>query len=185
MGRLRRPPGRFRRHTEVGSAAVATLAVQFYDVVVWLHVSAVVVAFGPTFAYGIYIAMTVGKHPRSVPAVLEAQNAVNAGLVTIGGVVVLLSGLYLAADGDSFDEVFVGVGIVSIIVLLGLVHGFFLPHDRRALAAARRDIEAARGTEVEFGEEFKRAQSASARMGPVAGLIVILTIYFMAAKPFL
>ena len=35
---------------------MTTLAVQFYDVIVWLHVSAVVVAFGPTFAYGIYFA---------------------------------------------------------------------------------------------------------------------------------
>ncbi len=164
---------------------MTTLAVQFYDVVVWLHVSAVVVAFGPTFAFGIYVAMTASKHPRSIPAVLEAQNAINKGLVTIGGIVVLLSGLYLAADGDVFDEVFVGVGIVSIIVLLGLVHGFFLPHDRRALAAAERDIEAAGTGEVKLGDDFNRAQTASARMGPIAGLIVILTIYFMAAKPFL
>jgi hypothetical protein len=164
---------------------VTTLAVQFYDVVVWIHVSAVVVAFGPTFAFGIYLAMTANKHPRSIPAVLEAQNAINRGLVTIGGIVVLVSGLYLAADGNSFDEVFVGVGIVSIIVLLGLVHGFFLPHDRRALAAARRDIEATGAGEVRFGEEFNRASTASARMGPIAGLIVILTIYVMAAKPFL
>jgi hypothetical protein len=36
-----------------------------------------------------------------------------------------------------------------------------------------------------LGEEFNRASVASARMGPVAGLIVVLTIYFMAAKPFL
>lgn len=164
---------------------MTTLAVQFYDVVVWLHVSAVVVAFGPTFAFGIYLAMTANKHPRSIPAVLEAQNAINMGLVTIGGIVVLVSGLYLAADGDVFDEVFVGVGIVAIIALLGLVHGFFLPHDRRALAAAKRDIEAAGTGEVEFGDDFNRAQIASARMGPIAGLIVILVIYFMAAKPFL
>lgn len=164
---------------------MTTLAVQFYDVVVWLHVSAVVVAFGPTFAFGIYLAMTANRHPRSIPAVLEAQNAVNMSLVTIGGIVVLLSGLYLAADGDVFDEVFVGAGIVAIIVLLGLVHGFFLPHDRRALAAAKRDIEAAGTGEVKFGDDFTRAQTASARMGPIAGLIVILAIYFMAAKPFL
>jgi hypothetical protein len=53
------------------------------------------------------------------------------------------------------------------------------------LAAAKRDIEAAGEGEVEFGEEFNRASAAGARVGPIAGLIVILTIYFMAAKPFL
>ena len=164
---------------------MTTLAVTFYDVVVWLHISAVVIAFGPTFAFGIYMALTAKNHPRSMPAALEAQNAVSFGMVTGGGIVVLLSGLYLAADGDSFDEVFVGVGIVAILVLLGLTHGFFLPNDRRALAAAKRDIEAAGDGKVEFGEEFSRATAASAKVGPIAGLIVILTIYFMTAKPFL
>lgn len=164
---------------------MTTLAVSFYDVVVWLHISAVVIAFGPTFAFGIYMALTAKNHPRSLPAAIEAQNVVNLGMVTGGGVVVLLSGLYLAADGDWFDEVFVAVGIIATIVLLGLVHGVFLPHDRRALAAAKRDIDAAGDGKVEFGEEFNRATAVSARVGPIAGLIVILTIYFMTAKPFL
>jgi uncharacterized membrane protein len=164
---------------------MTTLAVQFYDVIVWLHVTAVVFAFGPTFAFALYLTMTAKNHPRSMPAVLEAQNAINLYMITIGGLVVLVTGLYLAADGDWFDEVFVGVGIVAIVVLLGLVHGFFLPHDRRALDAARRDIDAAGSGDVEFGEDFHRASAASARMGTIAGLIVILTIYFMVAKPFL
>jgi hypothetical protein len=164
---------------------MTTLAVTFYDVVVWFHISAVVVAFGPTFAFGIYMAATQRNHPRSIPAVLEAQNTISLTLVTWGAVAVLVSGLYLAADGNWFDEVFVGFGILALIVLLGLVHGFFVPHDRRALAAAKRDIDSAGSGDVKFGEEYNRATAASARMGPVAGLLVIITIYFMAAKPFL
>lgn len=164
---------------------MTTLAVQFYDVIVWLHVSAVVVAFGPTFAFGIYLAMTARNHPRSIPAVLEAQNVVSRMMVTIGAVLVLVTGIYLTADRWDFGYFFVTWSLIAIIVLLGLTHGFFLPHDRRALAAAKRDIEAAGSGEVEFGEEFSRETAASARMGPIAGLIVILTIYVMAAKPFL
>lgn len=162
-----------------------TPAVTFYGVVLWLHITAVVIAFGATFAFGIYIALATAKHPRSVPAVLEAQTLISRTFVTIGGILILVTGLYLAADADQFDEFYVAWGIVAIVVLLGLVHGFFLPHDRRALEAARRDIEASPGEKVEFGEEFNRASAASARMGPIAGLIVILTIYVMAAKPFL
>jgi hypothetical protein len=164
---------------------MTTLAVQFYDVIVWLHVSAVVLAFGPTFAYGIYLATAGRSHPRSIPAIIEAQNLINRTMVTIGAVVVLVTGIYLAADRWDFGYFFVTWGLVAIIVLLGLVHGFFLPHDRRALAAAKRDIGAAGAGEVEFGEEFARESGASARMGPIAGLIVILTIYVMVAKPFL
>ena len=164
---------------------MTTLAVEFYDVIVWLHVSSVVVAFGPTFAFGIYLAMTARNHPRSIPAVIEAQNVVTRTMVTIGGLLVLVTGIYLTADRWDFGYFFVTWGLIAIIVLLGLAHGFFLPHDRRALAAAKRDIEAAGGGEVEFGDEFNRETAASARMGPIAGLIVILTIYVMAAKPFL
>ncbi|MGH2986982.1 MAG: DUF2269 family protein [Solirubrobacterales bacterium] len=166
---------------------MTTLAVTFYDVIVWLHVTSVVIAFGPTFAFGIYLAMTARDHPRSIPAVIEAQGVVTRTMVTIGGVLILLTGLYLVLDSPTsgFSDFFVGWGIVAILVLLGLAHGFFLPHDRRALAAAKRDIEAAGPGEVEFGEEFNRESGASARMGPIAGLIVILTIYVMVAKPFL
>lgn len=164
---------------------MTTLAVQFYDVIVWLHVSAVVVAFGPTFAFGLYLAMTARNHPRSIPAVLEAQDVVNRTMVTIGGALVLVTGIYLVVDRWDFGYFFVTWGLIAIIVLLGLVHGYFLPHDRRAMRVAKSDIEAAGSGEVKFGEEFNRETAASARMGPIAGLIVILTIYVMAAKPFL
>jgi hypothetical protein len=146
-----------------------TVAVTFYNVVVWLHVSSVVIAFGPTFAFGIYVALAQRKYPRAMPAVI------------------LISGLYLTSkQGWEFSDFFVAWGLLAIIVLLGLVHGFFLPNDQRALRAAKRDIEAAGPTgEVELGGEFNEYSSRSARMGPIAGLIVILTIYVMAAKPFL
>ena len=163
-----------------------TLAVQFYDVIVWLHVSAVVLAFGPTFAYGIYFATAGPRYPRSIPAILEAQNVINRTMVTIGAVVILVTGIYLAADRWDFGYFFVTWGLVAIIVLLGLVHGFFLPNDERGLRISKRDIEAAGPTgEVHFSDEHEELTGRNARMGPVAGLIVILTIYVMAAKPFL
>ena len=163
-----------------------TLAVTFYDVVVWLHVSSVVVAFGPTFAFGIYLALAARKYPRAMPAVLESTITISRSMVTIGGVLILLTGVYLAADRWDFSEFFIGWGILAILVLLGLVHGFFIPHDSRALRAAKRDIDAAGPTgEVQFGEDFQHETGLSARMGPVAGLIVIVTIYVMVAKPFL
>ncbi len=165
---------------------IETLAVQFYDVVVWLHVSSVVVAFGATFAFGIYIALAARKHRRAIPAIIEAQTQINRSMVTIGGVLILITGIYLAADRWEFSEFFIAWGIIAIIVLLGLVHGFFIPNDTRALRAAKKDIEAAGPTgEVEFGREFNEHSMKSARMGPIAGLIVILTIYVMVAKPFL
>ncbi|HEY8001182.1 MAG: DUF2269 family protein [Vicinamibacteria bacterium] len=164
-----------------------TTAVTFYNVVVWLHVSSVLIAFGPTFAFGIYIALAQRKYPRALPAVIEAQTTIQRSMTTIGGALILITGIYLASEqGWEFSDFFVVWGLLAIIVLLGLVHGFFLPNDTRALRAAKRDIEAAGPAgEVELGAEYRESSGRSARMGPIAGLIVILTIYVMAAKPFL
>ena len=141
-----------------------TLAVTFYDVVVWLHVSAVVVAFGPTFAFGIYLALAARKYPRAMPAVLESTITITRSMVTIGGVLILLTGVYLAADRWDFSEFFIAWGILAILVLLGLAHGFFIPHDSRALRAAKRDIDAA-GPPARCSS----ARSSSARPGSAPG----------------
>lgn len=96
---------------------------------------------------------------------------------------VLITGLYLTVDRWDFGELFIGWGIIAIVVLLGLVHGYFIPNERRAQEAAERDIEAS-GAEVQFGERFEALTVGLARMGAVAGLIIVLTIYVMVAKPF-
>ena len=164
-----------------------TIAVTFTDVVLWLHISAVVLAFGPTFAFGLYIALAQRKYPRAMPAILESQIAITRSFVTLGGILIFITGMYLAAkDPWEFGDFFVIWGLLAIIALLALAHGFFLPNDQRALRAAKRDIDAAGPSEeVEFGAEFNEVSGRSARMGPIAGLLVILTIYVMAAKPFL
>ena len=165
---------------------VPAAAVSFYDVVLWIHVSAVVIGFGGTFAYGVLLTTAARSDPRSMPGLLRAIQANDRSLVTIGGILVLVSGIYLAADRWDFSEVFIGWGIVAVLVLLGLVHGVFIPTERRAQEAAERDLEASgTGGEVEFGEAFNRANKRLAIMGPVAGVIILLTVYMMVAKPFL
>ena len=61
-----------------------TLAVTFYNVVVWLHISSVVLAFGPTFAFGIYMALAQRKYPRALPA-CSRRRPDQRSMVTIGG----------------------------------------------------------------------------------------------------
>ena len=163
-----------------------TIAVTFYNVVVWLHVSSVVIAFGPTFAFALYIALAQRKYPRAIPMVHEAQVMISRSMVTLGGILIFITGIYLTSQqGWEFSDFFVIWGLLAVIALLGLTHGFFIPNDQRALRAAKRDVEAAGPGEVELGSEYTEASGRNARMGPIAGLIVIITIYVMAAKPFL
>jgi uncharacterized membrane protein len=160
-------------------------SVDFYDVIRWVHISAVAIAFGPTFAYGIFFTTAQRADPRSLPVVLQAISRIDRSLITIGAVVVFATGIYLTIDRFSFGDVFVNVGLLSVIVLLGLTHGFFLPGYRRASEILRRDIEDAAGDEVKLSTEFDRFSRRVAQVGMLAALIVVVTIYFMTAKPFL
>ena len=160
-------------------------AVSFYDIVLWIHVTAVVIGLGSTFAYGVLLTVAGRSDPRSMPGLLRAIQANDRSLVTIGGILVLVTGIYLAADRWEFSEVFIGWGILAVLILLGLVHGLFIPTERRAQQAAERDIEASGpGGDVQFGADFDRANKRLSAAGAVAGLIIVLTVYMMVAKPF-
>lgn len=159
---------------------MTTAAITGYGIGVFLHVLAVVVAFGPTFAYGIFAQVAESTNPASVPAVIRAMIKVERLFVTPGMVVIVLTGLYAIADADiSLGESWVSIGFLAIIALFGLTHGFFAPRYRQALSLAERDL----AQDDELGSEFRATVNQLANGGKVAGLIVVITIFFMVVKP--
>jgi uncharacterized membrane protein len=151
-----------------------------YSVGLFIHVLAVVLAFGPTFGYGIFIGYADTKAPAAVPAVLSAINIANRYMVTLGMVVVLAAGIYLLSEGDiSADESWVQVGFVAIAILFGLVGAFFIPRTRKAIELAERDLAAG----GELSDEYRKVSAQMARVGQLAGLIVAVAIFFMVVKP--
>ena len=162
-----------------------TAEVQFYDVVLFFHIAAAVLAFGPTFGYAIFQTVAERVDPRAIPTVMRAMTVTDRYLVTPASIVVLAAGIYLVADRWEFDAFFVSAGLVAIIALLGLVHGFFIPHERKLAALAERDAAASGTGEPKLSDEYWTVSKQVGIVGTVAGLIVILTIYFMTAKPFL
>jgi uncharacterized membrane protein len=149
-----------------------------YSIGLFIHILAVVLAFGPTFAYGIFFSV-LPKYPRATPALIEGIQKVDKYLVNTGSIVVLLAGMYLMAEGNWDGESWITVGFIAIIALLGLQHAFFRPQTARAKELAERDLEAGDTLSEEFGEVSKRL----ATVGPIAGLIVVVTIFFMTVKP--
>jgi uncharacterized membrane protein len=150
-----------------------------YSVGLFIHILAVVVAFGPTFAYGIIFSV-LAKHPRAAPAIFDAVRKVDTYLVNPGMLVVLLAGIYLMAEGDwDASEGFITVGFIAIIVLFGLQHAFYRPQGLKAQALAERDLKAGET----FSEEFQALARRLGTVGMAAGLIVVITIFFMTVKP--
>ncbi len=151
-----------------------------YNLGLFFHVLAVVLAFGPTFGYGFFVAAAESSSPRSVPTVLRAVQTVDRFLVQPGLVVVLLAGIYMLAKADiSAGESWVSVGFLAIIVLFGLSHGFFRPQTTKALELAERDLKAGDTLSDEYGAISKRLEN----VGKLAGLIVVVAIFFMTVKP--
>lgn len=150
-----------------------------YSVGLFIHVLAVVLAFGPTFAYGIVFSV-MPSHPRSAPALFDAIRKVDNYLVNPGMIVVLLAGIYLMSDGNwDGSETFITIGFLAILVLFGLQHAYFRPQGRKAQELAERDLKAG----DTFSEEFEEISRRLGTVGPIAGLIVVVTIFFMTVKP--
>ena len=161
---------------------LATIVDPGYKIALFLHILAVVLAFGPTFGYGFFVAAAEGSAPKSVPTVLRGVQTVDRYLVQPGLIVLLLAGIYLLADGPwDAGDAFISIGFLAIIVLFGLSHGFFRPQTAKALELAERDLKAGDTLSDEYSAVSKRLENA----GKLAGLIVVVAIFFMAYKPFL
>jgi len=119
---------------------MTTLAsLRFFDVVLFLHITSVVIAFGVLFTYPIVVPLTVRNAPRQVAWLHEMQVAVGRTVVTPAAALILLTGIYLAADADVFSKWWVTVPLIAIIVILGLGGAYFAPRDRKLADLARRD----------------------------------------------
>jgi hypothetical protein len=150
-----------------------------YSVGVFIHILAVVLAFGPTFGYGILFSV-LPKYPQATPAMLAGVEKVSKYLVYPGTLVILAAGIYLIADGPwEGDESWITVGWIAIVALLGLQHAFFRPQTAKALELAERDAERGEGP----SEEFLAITQRLGTVGPITSLIVVVTIFFMTVKP--
>jgi uncharacterized membrane protein len=154
-----------------------------YKIVLFLHILAVLLAFGPTFGYAFFFSVAP-QHPQATPAILAGVQKVDKYLVNPGMVVLLLAGIGLLSASDGaweMSDAFVGFGILAILVLFGLQHGFFQPKVREAKALAERDLK---GGDA-LSPEFEALGDRIGKVGTLAGVIVVVTIFFMTYKPFL
>jgi uncharacterized membrane protein len=151
-----------------------------YSVGLFIHVLAVVLAFGPTFGYGFFIAAAEANDPRSLPTVLRGVQQVDRFLVRPGLIVILLAGIYMLADADiDAGESWVSVGFVAILILFAMAHGFFRPNTQRALALAERDLGDGDALSDDYAQVARKLETA----GKLTGLVVAIAIFFMVVKP--
>ncbi|MGH2840436.1 MAG: DUF2269 family protein [Solirubrobacteraceae bacterium] len=156
-----------------------TTAVVFYDVVLTIHILAVVVAFGVVFAYPIIDAEIRRASPGGLAALHRLHLSLARRVITPAMVVVLLAGLYLALDRFSLGDPWISATFAILIVLFGLVGAVLIPTDVRLAELAARDAGAGTRPSADYERESRKA----ALFGSLALLLVIVAIFLMVAKP--
>jgi len=150
--------------------------ITFYDVVLVVHILAVVLAFGVTFTYGLLFTHMRKAHPGDLVALHRMQVFLTKRLITPMMVVILVAGLYLATDRWELSDPWIVATFAILIVLFGLMGAVFTPSEKRLVALAERDG----GTP---SAEYDRASERLGKFGALAGLLVVVAIFLMPVKP--
>ncbi len=172
-------------NAEYGDILPAVLAeIRTYDVVIWLHVAAVIVGFGATFGYAFFQAVAERTNPRAIPTVMRATGTADRFLVIPSVLVVFAAGVYLVLDGPfDWEDTFVSVGLAGWLVLFVLGLTFFPRFEKKLIELAERDIAAAGSGEVELSDEYWAASQRIALVGSLSGVIILAVAFFMIYKP--
>jgi uncharacterized membrane protein len=158
-------------------------AASAYDFVLSLHIIAVVVAFGWTFALPLVYVVATRAEPRSLPVLHRIEYTFSRVVVNPVLVVIVAAGIFLASDGHHWKQFFVQWGLAAAIVIGGLLGAVLIPTAKRAEEAVRRDLEGFSGGAFEPGSDYRAAIRRLNLVGSAASLLVLVTIVIMAVKP--
>jgi Predicted integral membrane protein (DUF2269) len=154
-----------------------------YDVVLAIHIMAVVVAFGVTFAFPLMFAVAARPYPHGLPLLHRVEYTTARLLTNPALVVVLGAGIYLASKEHHWSEFFVQWGLGAVVVIGALVGAVMIPGAKRAEELAARDLAAAGEGAPAASEEYLAVVRRLTIVGSLLSLLVLVTILFMAIKP--
>jgi hypothetical protein len=158
------------------------LAVAFFEVVLAVHIMAVVIAFGATFAYPVLLGVISKSDSRALPALYRALHAISIKVIGPGLAVVVICGLYLANKLDVWSEFYVQWGI-GVAIVIGAVEGMFLSrNEKRLVEVADRDLAAGGDGPFTPSTEHDVLVRRIGAVGAMMDLLVLLTILFMVLK---
>lgn len=163
------------------------LAVESYEVSVFIHITAVVVGFGSTFAEAVMFPVAMKMGSRYLPYVHRLQLVLNQFFATPAIVIVLATGLYQVEEGNwEYGDLWVS-GTLAILAVVALINvAFFIPVDRKLLPLIQKAVDDAGGRDMtldELPKEYQRWGKLEGALGGVTGLLLIAAVYMMVTKP--
>ena len=155
-------------------------AASFADFVLAVHIVAVVVAFGVTFAYPVFATVGMRLDRRAMPWFHRMQQAIGRRLINPGLLLVLIAGIVLASDEHQWKHFYAQWGIAAVIALGAIEGAVMIRGEGRLADIAERDVKAAGSGEVAWSPEYDALFRRLGATGALMNLIVVITIFFMA-----
>ncbi len=152
------------------------VALKFDDVVLAVHIMAVVVAFGVLFAYPLFAGLGRRLDPRGLPFFHRTQQQVIRRLVLPGLGLVIVAGIVLAGELHAFAKFYVQWGFIAALALGGVASGYLAPREGQLAELAERDLGGGGGAlSPEYDSLSHQVRSVSA----LASVIVLATVFVM------
>jgi hypothetical protein len=165
---------------------VLVATITFTQVVLAVHILAVVIAFGGVFAFPLMFGAALRTNPEVIPWLLRARQQVGRFLINPGLLFVLLAGIYLASKEHQWGNFYVGWGVIAVIALGALEGSLVIRPAGRLADLAERDLAATavaaggQRTSAEWSPEYTATLRRFIFAGNAMVAIVVLTIFFMA-----
>ena len=159
-------------------------AITSYNFSIFLHVTAVMVGFGSTFALAVAEPVAMKLDPRHIPYVHQLSITLNRYFASPALVIVLATGFYQVSEGNwEFGDFWI-TGTLVIVVAIGAIMGaVFMPGAKKLKALAERDIAAAGDGEVKLSDEYQQIAKREMIFGPLTGLLLVAAVFLMVVKP--
>jgi predicted integral membrane protein DUF2269 len=163
------------------------LAVTNYNISLVIHITAVMVGFGATFAEAIMFPVAVRSGIKYLPYVHRLGLAINQWLATPAIVIVIVTGLYQVDQGNLELGSFWISGTLTIVIVIGALLGaYFIPTDRKLAPMVEGEIAALGDREItmaDLSEEYQRRARMEGIVGTITGLLLVIAVYLMVTKP--
>ena|SRR5215210_1341981 len=159
--------------------------ISFYNLVLFIHIAAVVLAVGVTFTYPLAFAVARKGFQRQLPFFHRLQHVIGQRMIAPIGGVILLAGVYLAIKGPyDFGDPWVSITLLILIALLAAGGAYFGPREARLADLAERDVQAsgAQGP-VTFSPEYEGLFRQVRTVTFIGNALVLLAIFLMVTKP--
>jgi hypothetical protein len=157
----------------------------FWQFMLAIHIAAVVVGFGVTFAYPVVFGYGMRLDPSAMPWFHRVQARIGRVLINPSLAVIFLVGIYLASHLHQWDRFYVWFGVVATLILGALGALFFEPRELRLAELAERDVAAAGagGGKVVLSREYLVLNRQVGAVATGASLLVLLTVLLMSIGP--